>query len=733
MVRRRSLSSFMTGAAIALAALVVGFQVFLHAQSDPVVAKIIQFGTTDNQVMTWNDYASNRFGGRETGTNAYTDATQWAVWQFKQWGIDAELDEAGEVPVGFNRGPWFGKMLKPAEKALRFGTPSFTAGTKGVQKGGVVILKSDPFSIPGRATGGMPVPKENADRKRAAVQAAIAEVNANKAAFKGRWVLIAGASNGFARDGRKGTKLADGSPEYLDAEAIPPLTKALVDAGALGTIQSAAPTTTSPSATMAGQSWPPISILDGYAASWDKLPVLPDIKLLNSQYDEIKAMAEKNQPVELEFDIRNWFKMGPVKYHSVVATIRGSQYPDEYIVLGGHFDCFSGATGGVDDGNGFSPSMEALRLIKAAGGRPKRSIVVILFAAEEQGLVGSQAWLKKRPDIASKIVMMINRDGSPMALTGVRVPETWYPDVQAIAAPLAKLFPKWPFTVEKTLPRAHATSPGGTDSSSFEMQSVPTLAFATQTDYVYSYAWHTLNDLYSELVPYTEQQQQSAVVHAVMAYGVANLDKALPREGVYLADGMYAAITVGSAEAPRQLMFSLDFVNAPIQTANFIRIVEGKPAAAGARGGPGGPGGGGARGGGPGGPGGRGGGAAAPPIGSVADVKGGLVSGLVVSDTQKSVAIPKLPMTKNAAVTHDAIGVLGVSGPNQFYITLQKNAGLDKKYTALGKAVAGLGLLPEIKKGDPIRSIRITRVGQPARDFKTDDETFNKMVPIKKK
>jgi carboxypeptidase Q len=731
MTRNRSVSSITTAAVIAFAALVVGFQVFVHAQSDPVVAKIIQLGTTDNQVMTWNDYASNRFGGRETGTNAYTDATAWAVWQFKQWGIDAELDEAGEVPVGFNRGPWFGKMLKPTEKALRFGTPSFTAGTKGVQKGGVVILKADPFSIPGRAQGGQPVPKENVDRKKAAVQAALVEIAAAKATFKGKWVLIAGDSSGFARDGRRGSKLPDGSPEYLDADLMPPLTKALLEAGALGTIQSARPTTTTPSATMAAQSWPPISILDGYAASWDKLPVLPDIKLLNAQYDEIKAMAEKNQPVELEFDIRNWFKMGPVKYHNVVATIRGSQYPDEYIVMGGHFDCFSGATGGVDDGNGFSPSMEALRLIKAAGGRPKRSIVVILFAAEEQGLVGSQAWLKKRPDIAPKIVMMINRDGSPMALTGVRVPETWYQDMQAIAAPLAKAFPRWPFTVEKTLPRAHATSPGGTDSSSFEMQSVPTLSFASQTDYVYSYAWHTLNDLYSELVPYTEQQQQSAVVHAVMAYGVANLDKTLPREGVYLADGMYAAITVGSAEAPKQLMFSLDFVNAPAQTANFIRIVEGKPAAAGARGGAGGPGGGG-RGGGPGGPGGRG-GAAAPPIGSIAEVKGGLISGLVVSDTQKSVAIPKLPMAKNASVKHDVAGVLGVSGPNQFYITLQKNAGLDKKYTALGKVVAGLGQLQDVKKGDPIRSIRITRVGQPARDFKTDDETFNKMVPGGKK
>ena len=386
---------------------------------------------------------------------------------------------------------------------------------------------------------------------------------------------------------------------------------------------------------MAGQSEPAINILDGYVPSWDKLPVLPDIKLLNTQYDEIKSLVEKNQPVELEFDIRNWFKMGPIKYHNVVATIRGSQYPDEYVVMGGHFDCFSGGTGGVDDGNGFSPSMEALRLIKAAGGKPKRSIIVILFAAEENGLVGSQAWLKKHPEIAPKVVMMINRDGSPMALTGVRVPETWYADFQKIAAPLANAFPKWPFKVEKALPRAHATSPGGTDSSSFEMLAVPTLSFMTQTDYVYGYAWHTLNDLYSELVPYTEQQQESAVVHAVMAYGAANLDKPLTRAGVYLDDGIYASVAVGAPGRPiaeaQQFMVGLDFANAPLQTANFMRIVEGNaPAAGGGRGGAGGGGRGGVQ-------------PEPPPIGKLLLVKNGVANGEIVSDLQKKFAVRTLP------------------------------------------------------------------------------------------
>lgn len=666
---------------------------------DPVVKKIIDLGTADNRVMTWNDYASNRFGGRETGSNAYTDAAAWAVWQFRQWGLEAELDEAGEVPVGFNRGPWSGKMIKPVERALFFGTPSFTAGTKGAERGPVVILKSDPFSIPGRNAK-----PEDVEKKRAAVEAAIAEVRANPAAFKGAWVLIPGESTGFARDGRKGT------PEYSDSQLIPGLTAVLVETGARGTIQSS--------------KTEPFRMLDGYVESWDKLPVLPDIRLAEGQWNEIKGLVEKGEPVELEFDIRNWFKMGPVKYHDVVATLRGTEFPEEYIVLGGHFDCFSSATGAVDDGSGFGPMMEAIRLIQAAGAKPKRSIVVILFAAEEQGLIGSQAWLKTHPGIASKIMLMINRDGSPSAITGAVVPETWLADFKAITAPLIGLDPKWPFKLERGVPRAHATSPGGTDSSSFEMEAVPTLRFQTQTDYSYNHAWHTLYDLYSELVPYTAHQQQSALVTAVVAYSAANLDRPLAKEGVYLADGLYADIAIGTVDAPLHVMTTLDFVNAPLQTANFVRIVEGK---GGGQRGPGGPG----MGPRPGGPPGGGPRPEIPPIGKI-DVRDGLIAGLVVSDVQKSVAIPALPLMRNAALKNDAAGVLGVTGPNAFYLTLRKRTGLDKTATAIGKTIAGLDLLKTLKKGDAIRSIRIVRVGQAARDFKTDDEAFQKLLEPKR-
>ncbi len=385
----------------------------LSGQADPVIRRIIDLGVNDNRVMEWADYATNRFGGRLTGSDAYNNAAEWAVWQFGQWGIQAELDEVGEVPVGFNRGPWFGRMVAPEEEALYFGTPSFTSGTKGLQRGRVVILHADPFSIPGRN----PSP-EDVEAKREAVQEALAEVGADPSAFQGAWVLIAGESTGFGRDGRRST------PEYSDSELIPPLTQALVDAGALGTVQ---------------RSGDPIRILDGHVDSWDELPELPDIKLVDTQYDQIRSMVEAGEPVELEFDIRNWFKIGPVKYHNVVAVIPGSTYPDEYIVLGGHLDSFDGSTGAVDDGSGFSPGMEAMRLIMAAGGAPKRSVAMILFAAEENGLVGSQAWLRNHPEMQEKVVALINRDHSPSAITGAVVPGTWYEDFQTITAPLATL------------------------------------------------------------------------------------------------------------------------------------------------------------------------------------------------------------------------------------------------------------------------------------------------------
>ena len=121
--------------------------------------------TTDNRTMQHLDVISNRFGGRLIGSDAYENAALWCASEFRKWGMEVIMDEAGTVPVGFNRGPWFGRMLSDNGMVLHFATPSYTAGTKGVQRGHVLIE---------------PKSREEFDRM--------------KGALKGAWVLIGGKS-----------------------------------------------------------------------------------------------------------------------------------------------------------------------------------------------------------------------------------------------------------------------------------------------------------------------------------------------------------------------------------------------------------------------------------------------------------------------------------------------------------------------------------------------------------
>ena len=142
-----------------------------YAQSDSIANKIIKIAKTDNQAMKHLDVLSNRFGGRLLGSDAYENAALWCADQFKKWGLEVIYQEVGELPVGFNRGPWFGRMLSHDGFVLHFATPSYTSGTKGVQRGHVVME-----------------PKTRAEFDRM------------KGKLKGAWVLITGESEGWPID-----------------------------------------------------------------------------------------------------------------------------------------------------------------------------------------------------------------------------------------------------------------------------------------------------------------------------------------------------------------------------------------------------------------------------------------------------------------------------------------------------------------------------------------------------
>jgi hypothetical protein len=497
----------------------------VFAQQDKVVKSIIQIGQTDNQTMNHLDVLCNRFGGRLIGSDAYENAGLWCASQFKKWGMEVEMDEAGTLPVGFNRGPWFGRMLSENGMDLHFATPSYTSGTKGVQRGTVLIE-----------------PKSQAEFDRM------------KGALKGSWVLISGTNTGWpvdysikgdsirARIIAENDSIAKLNRDIMmenrknpDAEQKKPLPlkeepalfyRQMREAGILGIIQSSAV---------------PIRALydrkNLEKMTFETLPSTPDIKLDENQYAIIEKMVKERRYFLLEFDIRNYFKPGPVKYHNIIGIIKGTKYPNEYVMMGGHLDAFDVATGGVDDGSGVSPAMEAARLIMASGGKPKRTILVCLWAGEEFGLWGSKSWVTKNKDKLDKISNYFNRDGGPTVASGLTVPEAMYGDFEKICEPLNSINPEFPFTLTKRTSPAgpKPTSAGGSDHAYFAMNGVPAISFSAPDskgyDFNYGEIWHTERDVYTKSIP--EYQNHTSVVTAVVVYSLANIDHLLSREGLY--------------------------------------------------------------------------------------------------------------------------------------------------------------------------------------------------------
>lgn len=495
----------------------------LHAQ-DAVVKKIIDISRTDNQAMKHLDILCNRFGGRPVGSDAYENAANWAASKFREWGLEVEMDSAGMVPVGFNRGPWFGKLLAENGMDLHFATPSYTAGTKGVQTGHVLIE-----------------PK-NED-----------EFNRIKGRLKGAWVLIGGKNEGWPidfsakadrhRDSviaqnkeiaiknaeiRKQNEKSSEKKEMLPLIEEPALFyRQMKQAGVLGIIQASAV---------------PIRVMYDRknidSMSFDNLPDLPDIKLDEHQYATIEQMAKERRNIFLEFDIRNHFKPGPVTYYNVIGKLKGSKYPDELVILGGHLDSYDVATGGVDDGSGAAPTMEAARMLALSGAKPKRTVLAILFAGEEFGLLGSHAWVDKNKDKLPKISNMLNRDSGPLAPVSLSVPDAMRDDMEKICEPLKGLNADFPFEIKKMEPRPRPKKAWGTDSGPFAVEGVPTLTFNLEDNKGYNFnygeIWHTERDTYTKSI--AEYQEHSAVATAIVVLGIANLNHLLSREGYFAPD-----------------------------------------------------------------------------------------------------------------------------------------------------------------------------------------------------
>jgi carboxypeptidase Q len=132
----------------------------------------------------------------------------------------------------------------------------------------------------------------------------------------------------------------------------------------------------------------------GFAGSASDIPV---VSLANEQEQLISNIIDSGHPVRIKLDIQNTFSAGPVPSHNIVGEIRGSQNPEQIVIVSAHLDSWDLATGAIDDGFGVAAVLGAAHSIISSGVKPKRTIRFVLFTGEEQGLLGSKAYLQAHP------------------------------------------------------------------------------------------------------------------------------------------------------------------------------------------------------------------------------------------------------------------------------------------------------------------------------------------------
>jgi carboxypeptidase Q len=257
---------------------------------------------------------------------------------------------------------------------------------------------------------------------------------------------------------------------------------------------------------------------------WDKLPTRVTVTLLGSQHKEIVDLLQSGKDVTLTIDVKVEFKQGPIKLYNVIAELAGSEKPDEYVIVGGHIDSWDGAKGITDNGTGVSTTLEAARLLTKAGAKPKRTIRFMLWSGEEQGLLGSRAYIKAHPEENAKISAVLVHDGGTNYASGINATDAMIPLLEKVLDPLVKLDPSMRFEVRKVpaLPRGI-----GSDHDSYLAVGVPGFYWLQSGRAKYPFGHHTQNDTLALAIP--EYQRHTSIVVAVSALRIADLAEMLPR------------------------------------------------------------------------------------------------------------------------------------------------------------------------------------------------------------
>lgn len=442
------------------------------AQGDPaVIEKILEEGMgRNNQTRAHLEYLTEQIGARLTSSAALTRARNWTEQKFKSFGLTTHQEKWGEWPMAFDRGrSHVGRMVMPTARNFEFTTRSWTPGTNGLKRGRAVVAPET-----------------------------AAEVNAHKGRYNGAWVLMPPLPR------RANAEIRAARAELWDA---------IKANGPLGQV-----TGSRNELVLTGGS---------YNVQWEDRPTDVAIQIRKSDWDAVMASINAGGTPILEFNLDQKMSKGPVSNYNVIAEIRGTELPDEVIIVSGHLDSWDGpgSTGTSDNGTGTMVALEAARLLMAAGAKPKRTIRFIMWTGEEQGLHGSRRYVVMHEDELDKISAVLVDDGGTNYSGGLVCLESMAPMLNKAIEPLHDAFPDLPISLRivERMPRG-----GGSDHAPFNGVGVPGFFWRETGVADYTYIHHTQHDKLPNAI--NEYLIQSSVAAAITAYNLACADSMLPRQ-----------------------------------------------------------------------------------------------------------------------------------------------------------------------------------------------------------
>lgn len=266
----------------------------------------------------------------------------------------------------------------------------------------------------------------------------------------------------------------------------------------------------------------------------DAMPRDIEIGISEPDYDYLNSRLADGRAVTIEVDLDHRLTQGPIPVYNVIAEIPGTDLPDEVVIISAHFDSWNGpgSMGTTDNGTGSAVMMEAARILRAAGARPRRTIRVILWSGEEQGLLGARAYVATLSQAErDRIVACFVDDGGTNYQGGLGAPDVMIDYLQAATAPVNNVFycdvDGRYLNVNIRSTGNSIPAGGSSDHAAFNAVGVPGFFWDEIGRANYGYGWHTQFDRLDLAIPI--YLRQSATATAITAYNLACAPEILPR------------------------------------------------------------------------------------------------------------------------------------------------------------------------------------------------------------